>query len=144
MKSGRWMRRIGGCVALGLGCMVMVSAAQADFSICNKSNLSVYAAVGYNEDGQWVSEGWWELAPGECQAVYQQKLSKRYYYYYAESTDGEWFWESEGNDNLFCASNNAFKIIGDQDCKGRGYDVYGFREVDVGDSITYTIDLTAE
>ena len=27
---------------------------------------------------------------------------------------------------------------------GRGYDVYGFREVDVGDNITYSIDLTAD
>jgi len=141
VKGGKWA--VAGLV-LGLICIVMASPAAAEFNICNKTKLNIYAAVGYNEDGDWVSEGWWELEPGECQAVYSKKLTKRYYYYYAESTDGEWFWESEGNANLFCASDKAFKIVGDEDCKGRGYDVYGFREVDVGDRITYTIDLTAE
>jgi uncharacterized membrane protein len=123
---------------------MMAAPAKADFGICNKTNMTVYAAVGYSDDGQWTSEGWWELAPGECATMLSRKLSKKFYYYYAESSDQEWFWESEGNDNLFCASDNAFKIVGAEDCKGRGYDVYGFREVDVGDNITYSIDLTAD
>jgi len=137
----RWARRIGGCVALGFGCVAVAAPALAELRICNKTSKAVYTAVGYNENGEWISEGWWQLEPGECATPISGKLRKRYYYYYAESTDGEWYWSSEGNQYLFCASDNAFKIVGDKDCKGRGYDVYGFREYDVGDNITDTIEL---
>lgn len=121
--------------------VVLAGQAQADFKICNKSKFKVTTAFGYKESGQWTSEGWWTIDPGQCRTVYSKNLSQQYYYYYAESTDGEWTWSDT---YIFCAADKAFKISGDKDCKSRGYDAYGFKEVDVGEAIEKSIDLTAD
>lgn len=141
MKGCKWA---GASLAFGLICIIMAWPAAAGFKICNKTDREVTTAFGYLENGEWTSQGWWTISPGDCKTVYSKNLTNQYYYYYAESTDGEWFWSNDSQDSIFCATDKAFKIVGDKDCKKRGYDAYGFREVDVGERIDDYIDLTME
>ena len=42
--------------------VLLPAPALADFHICNNSGSRVGVAVGYKDaDGQWTTEGWWNL-----------------------------------------------------------------------------------
>lgn len=117
------------------------SAARADFEICNKTKDDVTAAFGYRENGKWTSSGWYNMMPGECAIVYGRTLQEHYYYYYAEQVNGNIVWEGETANDVFCATDEAFTIVGDDNCKSRGYHAYKFRRVDVGEEVDFGIDL---
>ena len=40
--------------------------ASAELKFCNKTGKEQVVAIGYKEDGIWVSEGWWRIPIGEC------------------------------------------------------------------------------
>jgi uncharacterized membrane protein len=67
----------------------------------NETSSRVDVAVWYLDEAQcgadgWMSEGWWNLDPGE-EATTIQMGSNSYYGYYAQSTDGgEWSSASYG------------------------------------------------
>lgn len=130
--------RTGVAAAALMVAVTAASAAQAGFQICNRSSDDVTVAFGYREGGEWTSSGWWNIAIGECKTVYEKSLREQFYYYYAEKVNDEGFWNG---DYVFCAVDDAFTIVGDQNCKARGYDAYGFREVDVGENINDSLDL---
>jgi uncharacterized membrane protein len=136
----RWVRWLGLVVAAAWMTFA-ATPAHADYQICNKSSYKVYAAFGYWDAGQkaWASEGWWTLEKGECAIVYKANLDQKKYYVYAESTERDYYWD--GN-FPFCALDNEFTIVGDSDCKSRGYYSISFFEVDVGDNRDWTTDLT--
>jgi uncharacterized membrane protein len=117
--------------------LALPTAARAELKFCNKTGKKVDVAVGYKSGDKWVSEGWWGLEPGICKSPIKQALKKRYYYYYAESDDLTW----QGS-YVFCTSDNEFTIEGADDCKSRGYQPEGFKELDIGEDINHTIDLT--
>lgn len=131
--------RITAGAAVAAAIMAAATSAQAKFDVCNNSSDDITVAFGYREDGEWTSSGWWNISQGECMTVYDKNLKEQYYYYYAEKVNSEGFWEG---DYVFCAIDEAFTIVGDQNCKSRGYDAYGFREIDVGEKINDKIDLT--
>jgi len=136
-QAGRLKALIFAALAVG----VMLGAAppaSAWFDLCNKSSEPVYAAFGYNDGNAWVSEGWWNLAPGECATVYDGSLTQRKYYAYAESHSEEWYWDGE---YPFCAQDDVFTIVGDTNCKERGFYEIDFFEIDVGEAPNYTFDL---
>lgn len=115
--------------------------AGAWYDVCNKSSYDeLVIAFGYwgEAEGKWVSEGWWRASPGECVTVHDGPLKKTKYYVYAESDDGDYEWSG---DYYFCVSDDVFTIVGDTDCKSRGYYSEGFFEVDVGESPDWTTDL---
>ena len=129
--------RLGLFAAVGLLGIAFASApAKADFEICNKTKESVSVAVGYRENGDWISEGWWNVEGGQCATVYAKKLSEVKYYVYGESDSLVW-----QGDYTFCVVNDEFTIVGDTDCKKRGYEPQGFMEVDVGDNTSFTFNL---
>jgi uncharacterized membrane protein len=125
--------------AVAAAIMAMATSAQAGFDVCNNSSDDVTVAFGYREDGEWTSSGWWNIDQGECMTVYDKTLKEQFYYYYAEKVNSDGYWEG---DYVFCAIDEAFTIVGDQNCKSRGYDAYGFREVDVGERIDDSVELT--
>lgn len=116
---------------------LMAAPAAADFSVCNKSDASAYVAIGYKSDGQWVSEGWWSVAVGECSTLIVGDLKNKFYYLRGESDTG--FWTGDYN---FCYVQDEFTIYGDENCNDRGYKTGGFFEVDTGDSRDWTQNLT--
>jgi uncharacterized membrane protein len=123
-------------VALTIG-LALPGAARADLKFCNHTTQQVTVAIGYSADGEWTSEGWWTVDPNQCKTPIGDALKNRYYYYYAESDSNKW-----DGDYIFCTQDKKFTIVGDKDCKSRGYAPEQFREIDVGEAASKEIDFT--
>ncbi|MFA6280253.1 MAG: DUF1036 domain-containing protein [Bdellovibrionales bacterium] len=115
--------------------VALSSAAQAAFLFCNQTGVAIEAAFGHREENIWISEGWWQIQPGQCSRVYNKPLSQRFYFYYAHalaapSKNGKepMVWAGKYS---FCADTKAFRAEGD-DCAAQHYQTKGFQEVDVG------------
>ena len=115
------------------------SAARADFRMCNLTDRRVSVALAYTDGQAWVSEGWWNLKPTDCDTLLRGSLAAQYYYVYAmDERGGEWKGKA-----FMCTSDREFKIDGRQDCFVRGFDRTGFFEVDTGkDAKNWTVQLT--
>lgn len=112
------------------------SPVNAAFLFCNKTEHTIEAAFGYRESSVWISEGWWQIQPGQCARVFSRPLTQRFYFYFARmlspvSENGKppLTWSGKYR---FCVDKKAFKIEGDSNCEVRGYEEKGFQEVDVG------------
>jgi uncharacterized membrane protein len=115
------------------------SAARADFRMCNLTDRRVSVSLAYTDGQAWVSEGWWNLKPTDCNTLLRVSLAAQYYYVYAmDERGGEWKGKA-----FMCTSDREFKIDGRQDCFVRGFDRTGFFEVDTGkDAKNWTVQLT--
>lgn len=87
----------------------------------------------------WRKQGWWRLEPGQTKTVDGARITNRYSYFYAESSDGTLKWES--NSSVACVSNRAFRACW-SDCSGQNRRV-GLRKVDAGSRSSYTVNLTS-
>jgi len=124
----------------GLGLAVLFATpAKADFRMCNLTANRVSVALAYTDGQQWVSEGWWNLKPSDCDTLLRGVLAAQYYYVYAmDERGGEWKGKA-----FMCTIDREFKIEGRQDCFVRGYERTGFFEVDTGkDAKNWTVQLT--
>ncbi len=116
------------------------AAGAGGLELCNDTTRPQAVSIGFKRGEDWVSAGWWNLEPGECRTTVTGELENRYYYFRAES-DGALF---NGNpDYTFCTSPEAFEIVGDSNCEGRGYDTRTFAEIDTGASAkSHTFHIT--
>jgi len=128
--------RLLSCVVLAAGSLGAPNMAHAAFLFCNETKSVVEAAFGHRDDGTWVSEGWWQIQPGQCSRVYNKALTQRFYFYYAKALTlpakdgkGPMTWSGKYS---FCTDTKAFKAEGDSNCEARGFRMQGFQEVDVG------------
>ncbi|MDJ0630069.1 MAG: DUF1036 domain-containing protein [Rhodobacter sp.] len=119
--------------------LCLSSAAQADLRFCNETDADISIAIGYKDGEAWTSEGWWNAAPGDCSTPVSGDLTKRYYYYRVTSPTMDFPTENY----FFCTSAKVFTIVGDTDCKARGYDRNPFNELDTGEARDWTVSLTA-
>lgn len=118
------------CVAV----VCLAWPAQAAFLFCNKTQTPIEATFGYREQVAWISEGWWQIQPGQCARVFNHPLTQRFYFYYARSmakpgAPPAMVW---GGKYSFCIDDKAFRIEGDGQCEARGYQEKGFQEIDIG------------
>jgi uncharacterized membrane protein len=119
--------------ALAFWIFWLVSPAWAELEICNDTAARHNIAIGYKQDGRWVSEGWWQLAPSACIPAVKGDLDFRFYYFRAESP-GRLF----QHDRLsFCTREGLFTIAGDNDCARRGFEKSYFAKIDVGKGTTH-------
>lgn len=115
------------------------SPAHADFRLCNDTTSLVGVALGYWENEQWVTEGWWQI-PGEtCASLLEGDLRSRFYYVYAEDADRGGQWRGEV---FMCTTDREFKIEGVHDCFARGHQKIGFFEVDTKNKDSWMVRLT--
>ena len=126
-------------LALLIAAPLAAPAARADFRMCNLSANRVSVALAYTDGQAWVSEGWWNLKPTDCNTLLRGSLAAQFYYVYAmDERGGEWKGKA-----FMCTSDREFKIDGRQDCFVRGFDRTGFFEVDTGkDAKNWTVQLT--
>ena len=115
-------------------------SAESDLGLtfCNETEFVQAISVGYKGDEGFTSEGWWNADPGECVTPISGALKTRYYYYRAEVDGGDF----DGENYYFCTTPEAYTIVGDENCDGRGYDRESFREIDTGETskeFTYTL-----
>ncbi|RAI03751.1 hypothetical protein DLJ53_04540 [Acuticoccus sediminis] len=113
--------------------------ASAELRLCNKTPVQVGIAIGYRNNEEWVSEGWWNLDAESCQVVVDGPLPSRYYYLYALDYEEGGAW---GGTAFMCTSDKEFTIQGTNNCVARGYERRGFVEVDTGDRLSWTVQLT--
>jgi uncharacterized membrane protein len=128
------------CGVTAAGSTLPAVSARADFQICNATSSRVGVAIGYKDnDGNWVTEGWWNLPPHACEVPLKGSLLARFYYVYAIDYDngGEW-----AGTSYMCTREKEFKIVGIHDCLARGYDRTGFYEIDTGEQRTWTVQFT--
>ena len=122
-----------------LAAILSPGAALAGLEFCNEDSVEQTIAVGHKKGEDWVSEGWWSVAPGECKNVLGGDLQRRYYYWRAEAPERNF----TNADYAFCTTRAAFDIVGDQDCGGRGYESQRFRKLDTGKTAThFTMTIT--
>ncbi|RCK99989.1 MAG: hypothetical protein JSC189_001339 [Candidatus Tokpelaia sp. JSC189] len=114
------------------------SPALADFRVCNATQRTVGVAVGYRTASSWISEGWWQIDPTSCKTLIEGPLSSRFYYLYAEDSSGIGRWDGIVN---MCVSENEFKINGVKNCFTRGFQKFGFREIDTKNQISWMVQL---
>ena len=119
---------------------VAASSAQAGLTVCNDTDLRQSVAIGYEAPGGvWTSEGWWQLASGECKLVMARPFDREVFYYRATTPGG-----SFDGPFGFCSESTVFEIAGDEDCEARGYDRTRFREVDTGGASDFTLTLVSD
>lgn len=112
--------------------------AKADFNVCNKTKERVAVALGFRQQGQWMSQGWWNLEPAHCTTLLAGKLAETKYYLYADAKAHNWFM---GGGFRFCAKNDQFKILGNSNCSLQGGLSLGFREIAVGKNASFTYEI---
>lgn len=113
--------------------------AWADFRLCNDTSSLVGVALGYRQNGEWISEGWWQVPSQTCTSLLEGDLNSRFYYLYAEDADlgGRWTGKVQ-----MCTDSKKFLIKGVKDCFPRGYQKNGFYEVDTGNNKNWMARLT--
>lgn len=116
-------------------------AALAGLEFCNQSNTTVHLALGYHENEEWISQGWWQIEPGRCATPITGDLKQRYYYYFADATDPDYSFDDDDTNYEFCVEADPFTIHGDETCEARGYFTEDFNELDTGDSLDFTLTL---
>lgn len=119
--------------------MASVQTVRADFRVCNTTDSLVGVAVGHNGPEGWTTDGWWNLEADSCRTLLRGDLAARYYYVYGIDYElgGEW-----GGNAYMCTRDEAFTIVGIEDCEDRGYMRTGFFEVDTGEQRSWTVQLT--
>lgn len=123
---------------VALAGLLAAQPATAGYDVCNQTRFPVDAAIAYFDQGRWISVGWYHVQPDACRQLLTGALNNQYYYLFAERAGGGYIWEG---DYYFCAADDAFEIVGDSDCRRRGYYALGFFEVDVRNSKHWTTDL---
>lgn len=124
-----------------LVCALPIPATAAGLDFCNSTDETVSVAIGYNDNGTWTSEGWWQAEPGACTTAVSGDLSRRYYYWRAVSKRHSW--ERDDQKYMFCTSSEVFTITGDEDCDARGYRREAFNEIDLEGAKSFTMTLNA-
>lgn len=132
-------------IAFLLLALTAAAPAHAALVFCNRTKAPLEAALGYREDLDWISEGWWRIEPGQCARVFGRPLTQRFYFYYALSLapiakdKAPFTWAGKYQ---FCTDTKAFRVVGDGDCEARNYHTQGFQQIDIGSKThDYTLDF---
>jgi uncharacterized membrane protein len=114
-------------------------AANAGIFLCNETGEKLFVAIGYQENGQWLSRGWFSFEPRECNSLYLGVPQNQYFYYYANSASWKTAWsgEQDSNGGYFCTSDKAFYFLNDSNsCVGKS-----FKLLDLNGADQYTLTL---
>lgn len=86
-------------------------------SLQNDCEVRIQTAIRYlNEQGEWTTDGWFVLDPGE--PGYVADTTNGIFYYYGESSDPDW-------EQVFWRGDAQYYRIGESS------ETYGFRSVDI-------------
>jgi uncharacterized membrane protein len=119
--------------------LAVIGPAEARFAVCNKGAREAKVALGRFSGTRWISEGWWHVPAKKCADLIAAGLDARYYYLYAtDGAQGTW----DGSKNFCTGTSDRFSIVGRGGCVARGYDRRGFFEIDTGNRIDWTQNLS--
>lgn len=115
------------------------NASQAELRICNDTQSRIGLVLGYQNQKEWTTNGWWQIEPMRCSTQIKEKLQSRYYYIHAEDEKNEGRWEGP---IFLCVKDNKFNIKDIRNCYVRGYQKAGFMEIDTKNNTSWTVHLT--
>ena len=117
--------------------------AHAELKICNQSIALYNVAIGATKYDKFYTEGWWTLPANSCITPIKEDLSLlklKYAYVYATTVSGDSAFEGT---LPMCIASKRFKIEKvphePWNCWVRGFKEVKFREVDTGDSGSWTV-----
>ena len=116
----------------------MTVPAKAELTLCNQSLDVLNVSLGYEQDGDFQTEGWWSIGANRCSDVVRKPLTSRYYYVYAEDVFGQPVFEG---DITACVEAKKFIIKGAKDCWLRGGRQAKYLEVDTLSQERWTVFL---
>jgi len=130
-------------VALTLfGLLASISAAHADFKVCNRMSYVVEAAVGIDDKTATVTRGWFRIDPATCRTIAQGTLNADRIMLNAHALPiyGASPLPQNGSDKL-CVGQDNFLIASARQC-APGQTLAGFAEVKPstdsdGNTVTY-------
>ena len=127
----------------GAALLTVTTSARAEFRVCNRSSHDqIDVAYGHQtRTDEWLSEGWWMVARGQCATLIADRLRYQYYYLYGKSGDTVWQGDASQKNVTFCTTDEKFTLPGDMDCERAGYDTHTFIEIDTGDYDSFTYNL---
>ncbi|RCL02922.1 MAG: hypothetical protein JSC161_000751 [Candidatus Tokpelaia sp. JSC161] len=131
-------KQITECFLASTFLIIFTLPSYADFRVCNTTNQTVGVAIGYRTN-TWRSEGWWKIKSNNCQILLEGALNSRFYYLYAEDEDGSDHWDGAVK---MCVSDSEFKIDGVKNCFARGFQKFGFQEIDTKNQSNWMVQLT--
>jgi len=79
------MRLLAALLACAFLC---ATGAEAQLKLCNRTSYVLYAAAGYSQGIDAVTQGWTRIVPGACQYAIAGKLSAHGYFVYARTSIG--------------------------------------------------------
>ncbi|MBI1328772.1 MAG: DUF1036 domain-containing protein [Alphaproteobacteria bacterium] len=105
----------------------MKAAAPQGYAICNDTGKPVWAALALPENKQWVTRGWWQIAPGGCAKAITDPLKYEKAYLRVERGPKQ----IVGGKANFCVTDIEFEVFGRDRCTERGLRAAGFAETPV-------------
>lgn len=124
-----------------LGCCWLLPAgtAAAALRLCNQSFDVLNVAIGAPDGEDFVTRGWWRVAPNQCATLQRDLLRSRFYYVFAADVFGN---EVLSGAIPMCVAPRRFEIDGQQDCLLRGFLDARFIEVDTQEQPNWTVFVT--
>lgn len=110
----------------------------AELIVCNQSLDILNVSLGYEETGEFQTEGWWSVGANRCSEVIREPLGSRYYYIYAEDVFGQ---PVLAGDVSACVDVAKFSIRGTEECWVRGHRTVDYLEVDTQSQQRWTVFL---
>lgn len=101
------------------------------FTLCNRTEERIWAAIGRRRGEGWESRGWWSLASDTCERVIDQDLISTSHFVFAEMDTDAGQKVLTGGVDPFCISHSQFAILGRENCEANFYEVANFIETDV-------------
>lgn len=120
--------------------LMIASPASAQLMVCNQSLDVLNVALGFDEKGEFETEGWWSIGANRCSSVVRQALTGRYYYLYAEDVFGQ---PVLSGAVPACVDAKRFRITGTSSCWVRGLREAPFAEIDTQSQSRWTVFLKA-
>ncbi len=134
-----------GAVAVGvIGAIVCAAAedcgeaepAEQEFSLCNKSDGKIFAAVAYESSDGWQTRGWFPIENRSCSRVASGFTGERVFYF-ANGLNESWW----GGDMKTCVHpTKAFTSKWSNKCSG-DYVTRGFKEYKLDGKKNGTVSL---
>jgi uncharacterized membrane protein len=134
------------------------------FAWCNETRNTVMAAVGFEDQGNLVTRGWYRVAPGKClRPDLTGKPRRLYSFGEAVGPDNQPLRESArpagqgggaaaiasamspsvswGGSTILCTRNSKFELSDHQDCGGNGLTATGFATVEMSGTGATTVQF---
>lgn len=119
----------------------MKVAAPAGYSVCNDTDETLWAALGFRRGKIWASRGWWQVAAGACARTLTTALETNRIYLLVERRNGERLVTGKAK---FCVTNIAFDVEKRSDCETRGLTAAGFVRTDTRGRTGFTAHISED